>query len=101
MTRQDLETSLAKIGWRISQSGNGLNDFIINYRGEKTDLVVYDDRLDVRVNLFGGDSSLGKGTCVFYLEELTLTDGGDNGKTEYVCINFGNKNYIQFYNHEQ
>ena len=100
MQREELETELAKIGWRIRQS-NGLNDHIINHYGEQTGFVVCGANLEVRTNLFGGDTSMGRGNCYFNLESIKVTSGGDNGKTEWVALNFGEKNYIQLYNHDK
>lgn len=101
MTREELEAALAKIGWRISKSGNGLNDYIINHEGEKTRFVVDGDRLEIRQNLFGGESSLGKGNCHFELQHMTITEGGDNGKAEFVTLDFSKECFIQFFNHDK
>jgi hypothetical protein len=100
MTREELETALAKIGWSIPKSWNGLNDYIINHKGEKTGFVVRDNQLEVRTNLFGGDTSMGRGTVVFTLEEIDIRLHGDNGNTDCVTIGLGERNYIQFYNHD-
>lgn len=100
MTREELATELANIGWRISNSGNGLNDYIINHKGEKTGFVVQGDRLEVRDNLFGGDTSMGRGIVVLTMKEIHIGLHGDNGKTDCVCLNLGKGHYIQFYNHD-
>lgn len=101
-TRKELEEALAKIGWRITNSHNGLNDYIINHFGERTSFVVDDNTIGVRNdNIFGGDTTLDRGLLRFRLSHINITHGGDLGKTEYVCLNFNDGCYIQFYNHEK
>lgn len=109
MTREQLEKSLAKIGWRIAKSSNELNDFIINDEGEATDLVAYGDSLEIRADLFGKTSF--KGSCHFNFSGITIKEGNsvdgtfkgenpsDNNKNEvtYVSLSFSEKCFIQLY----
>ncbi len=100
MTRPELEIALDKIGWRIEKSHNLLNDFIINHFGQRTNFVVSGHKLDVRKNLFGGDSELGRGAISFNMSDLWITYGGDSPThIEWVAINFNKNCFIQFYNH--
>lgn len=100
MTRENLEHYLAKIGWRIEKSWNGLNDYIINHLNEKTRFVVSNDKIEVRSNLFGGDTNLGKGMFSISLEACSLKSGSDNpNKTEWISIEMQG-NYILMCNHE-
>ncbi len=102
MTRTELEKELALIGWRIEKSWNGLNDYIINYKGEKTSFVIRDNYLEIRTNLFGGKTSMSNGSIHFELANLSVSSGNtvENGKVDWVSINFSKKNFIQFFNHE-
>lgn len=52
---------LNKIGWRVNNSGNGLNDFIVNHYGEKTSLRVLSDRIEYR----GDKGVFGKKGCKY------------------------------------
>lgn len=80
LSRKRLETMLNKIGWRVNNSGNGLNDFIINHYGERTALRVLSDRIEFR----GCEDTFGKkgckygpcGTISFYFKgsQIELTD---------------------------
>lgn len=98
VTREELEAALSLIGWKIRKSGNGLNDFIENNRGIATSFVVEGNEIEIRKNLFGDDSY--GGAVKFNLYEISISTGGDNGKTEYVSLCFTDKNYISFYNHD-
>lgn len=98
MTREELETSLAKIGWRIDKSGNGLNDYIINDKNEVTSFVVRGNFLEVRKYLFGKSSF--NGSIHFELSDLIISEGsalGIQGVVDYVCINFSTNCFIQFF----
>lgn len=99
MTREELEIELAKIGWRIKISSNGLNDFIVNHLGEKTAFVISDEKLEIRHDIFGGS---GNGNCHFELKHLSVRSGnsfGDGNTIEWVSICFSENNFIQFFNH--
>lgn len=107
MTRQELENNLSKIGWKIFKSGNGLNDFIINHKEECTKFVVTkDNKLEVREKLFGGEYSFSMGTINFDLSESTTSFGSHfaaedtENEAKWVSVNFTDKNYILFFNHD-
>src|SRR5882757_5508451 len=102
-TRIELETELAKIGWRIEKSGNGLNDYIINHFGERTSFVVQHDSLEVRKNLFGGDTSMSRGNFHLQLDKIEVRSEATfyGEEIEWVSLGLGEHNFIQFYNHEK
>lgn len=109
MTREQLEKSLAKIGWRIEKSHNELNDFIINNLNERTNFVIYGYRLEIRCNLFGETSFCGD--VNFNITEIEIKEGnllegtykGENptennkNNVDYVSLHFKNKCFILFY----
>lgn len=101
LTKKVLESYLKKIGWSIESSHNGLNHFILNPLGERSALVVGKDFLEVRINIFGGTTSMGKGVCHFPLDRITISEGNvlsDNAKpSDYITINFSEHNWIQLY----
>lgn len=109
MTREQLEKSLEKIGWRIVKSNNELNDYIINDENEETDFVAYEDYLQIRSDSFGKKSF--KGDFYFHFSGITIKEGnnvdgtfkGENpsddnkNKVDYVSLSFSKKCFIQFY----
>lgn len=99
MTRNELETALHQIGWKIEKSWNGLNDCIVNHKNEKTAFYVDENKIDIRASLFGAISGLGRGGIHFEMKEIELHIGGDMGKFEYVALHFNQSNFISFYNH--
>ena len=103
MTRDELSDALAEIGWSIQKSGNGLNDHIVNHLGECTSFVVNDDHLEIRTNLFGGDTSMSRGNINFKLSQtnVRVDPYKDSGKVEWISLELGNDNFIQFFNHEK
>lgn len=105
MTRQQFETELAKIGWKIEKSTDNVNDFIINHFGERTAFCIYqNERLEIRTPLFGSNkTSLGRGAISFNLNNLSLNSGSNinEDRTDWISIEFGNNNYIHFYNFER
>lgn len=100
MTNKQLEIALEKIGWKIEKSWNGLNDVIVNHKNEKTAFYVDNNKIDIRADLFGGESNLGRGGIHFEMENIKCSVGGDNGKDEFVSLNFNDTSFIQFYNHK-
>lgn len=100
-THRDLTEALAKIGWSIESSHNGLNHFLINHYGERTSFVLREDELEVRQDdLFGGKCTLGRGNCRLMLEDIYITVDKKNNPPEYVSINISEKCFIQLHNHD-
>ena len=97
MTRKELESALGKINWSIIKSHNELNDYIINHNGTRTMFVVYGERLSIRGEKFG-DSFCGDIVLQMKNIEVSVRDGDG---TPYVCLEIGNENFIQFYNHDK
>ena len=103
MTREQLEKSLAKIGWRIRKSGNGLNDFIITDEDEATDMVAYGDSLEIRADIFGKTSF--KGGIHLEFSGITIKEGSSvkgnelekDDEVTYVCLSFNDKCFINLY----
>lgn len=97
--RTELENALAKIGWKIDRSGNGLNDFIINNKGQATSFVVQGDMLEIRKELFG-ESFMGG--IYLKLDSIDISTGSitDGGEICRVTLAFNDDCYIQFYNHD-
>lgn len=102
MTRTELETALHQIGWRIHQSHNGLNDFIINHFGEETAWCVNGDHLELRVDTFGSDTNLGRGSVHFEIRNMRITIDERN-PPHWVAIHFNVTGdiFIQFFNHRR
>ena len=98
MTREDLKKALKRIGYRIENSYNGLNDFIINHKGERTAFVVNDElNIEIRKNLFGssfqGNFKIGmKSIKIRYIRSVKKIDG--------VSLVINKDTWISFYNHE-
>lgn len=103
MKREELDSALGLIGWGIRNDHNGLNNCIFNHFGEPTDIFVQGDKIEIRNNIFGGDTELGRGAICFDMKDLTISHGDDGfgGSTEWVAINFSKSSFIQFYNHTE
>lgn len=81
MNKQEFEQAIAKIGWSIQKSWNGLNDKLVSPTGYETDIRVLGDRLEPFSNkLYGGESN--NMSAVWYLKDATY-----NEKEGYVAIN--------------
>lgn len=81
MNKQEFEQAIAKIGWSIQKSWNGLNDKLVSPSGAVTDIRVREDKLEPFSNkLYGCESN--NISAVWYLKDVEY-----NEKEGYVAIN--------------
>lgn len=98
--RLKLEKALEKINWKIVKSGNGLNDFIINHEGKKTQFRLYNEKIEVCVDLFGEASN---GLLIFDLKLIKISYTRLKKQSPICAVHLGvNRSglaFISFYNH--
>jgi len=97
MTRAALEKELKKIGYRITNSYNGLNDFIINNKGEETSFVLSDDIIEIRQELFGSSF---QGNFKIKIKSVKIRSIRSVRKIDGISLVISKDCWISFYNHD-
>ena len=100
ITRKRFENALNKIGWKVLHSHNGLNDWIVNAKGERTMIWVLNSRIDIcnMKYIFGSEY---QGSISYEFKDCYL-----NVKKDCVTLctvpaeNIQNGNFTQFYGHD-
>lgn len=99
-TRADLEKALKVIDWRIANSGNGLNDFILNHEGKRTLFVMRGNVMRMRgEDRVFGDSFFGG--IEFNLENLDVIVNEDKDAVN-ICDRTKKHTFVfAFYNFDK
>lgn len=101
MTRASLDKALKRIGYRIENSWNGLNDFILDHNNKRTGFVVSEDgkKLEMRRDMFSGSFN---GSIILTMKNLKVRTGTSiPGYAHDRCtIELNKSSYISFYNHD-